>query len=79
MRIIGFAPGQPSEIYVTIISAINNAEKNIYITDPYFAPDRKMLKSMESAAGRGVDVRLFLPGATIRSWSGPRRAPTTRN
>src|SRR5262249_57428308 len=67
VRIIGFAPGQLSLIYVTLISAINNAETNVYITDAYFAPDAKMLDAMESAARRGVDVKLLVPGANTSS------------
>src|SRR5262245_1487650 len=67
VRIIGFAPGQLSLIYVTLISAINNAETNVYITDAFFAPDAKMLDAMESAARRGVDVKLLVPGANTSS------------
>jgi cardiolipin synthase A/B len=67
VRIIGFAPGELSLIYVTLISAINNAETNVYITDAYFAPDAKMLDAMESAARRGVDVKLLVPGASTSS------------
>src|SRR5215472_11015159 len=67
VRIIGFAPGELSLIYVTLISAINNAETNVYITDAFFAPDAKMLDAMESAARRGVDVKLLVPGANTSS------------
>ena len=67
VRIIGFAPGELSLIYATLISAINNAESNVYITDAYFAPDGKMLNAMESAARRGVDVKLLVPGASTSS------------
>ena len=64
VRIIGFAPGELSLIYVTLISAINNAETNVYVTDAYFAPDKRMVEAMESAARRGVDVKLLVPGAS---------------
>ena len=63
VRIIGFTPDDLSVIYVTLISAINNAETNVYITDAYFAPDARMIDAMEAAAHRGVDVRLLVPGA----------------
>jgi cardiolipin synthase len=62
VRLIGFTPGDLSVIYVTLISAINNAETNVYITDAYFAPDTRMIDAMETAAQRGVDVRLLVPG-----------------
>jgi cardiolipin synthase A/B len=61
VRVIASVPERFSLIYVTIISAIANAETNVYITDAYFAPDHQMLETLESAARRGVDVRLLLP------------------
>ena len=62
VRVIGSEPEEFSLIYVDLISAINNAETKIYITDAYFAPGREMLEALEGAAGRGVDVRLLVPG-----------------
>jgi len=46
---------------VTLISAITNAEQQVYITAAYFVPDPQLLKALLDAAGRGVDVRLILP------------------
>ena len=62
VRIIGSVPQESSLIYVTLISAIHNAESNVYITDAYFAPDSQMVDEMEAAARRRVDVRLLVPG-----------------
>lgn len=64
VRVIGSVPERFSLIYVTLISAIVNAETNVYITDAYFAPDHQMLHALERAAHRGVDVRLLLPSQT---------------
>ena len=64
VQVIGSVPERFSVIYVTVISAIVNAETNIYITDAYFAPDHQMLHALEHAAQRGVDVRLLLPHQT---------------
>lgn len=61
VRVMASVPEQFSLIYVTLISAIDNAETNVYITDAYFAPDHQMLKALERAARRGVDVELLLP------------------
>jgi cardiolipin synthase len=61
VRAIGSVPQQFSLIYVTLSSAIANSETNVYITNAYFAPDHQMLRTLESAARRGVDVRLLLP------------------
>jgi cardiolipin synthase len=62
VRAIGSTPDDPfSLIYLTLISAITNAEKQVYITNAYFVPDPQLLKALLDAAGRGVDVRLILP------------------
>ncbi len=62
VRAIGSTPDDPySLIYLTLISAISNAEKSVYITNAYFVPDPQLLKALLDAAGRGVDVRLILP------------------
>jgi cardiolipin synthase len=53
-----------SPIYVTLISAINNAETYVYITNAYFVPDPQLLCALENAARRQVDVRLLLPSKT---------------
>jgi len=64
VRVISSVPERFSSIYVNTISAIANAQTNIYITDAYFSPDRQMLHQLEQAARRGVDVRLLLPSQT---------------
>ncbi len=62
VRAIGSTPDDPySLIYLTLISAIGNAEKQVYLTNAYFVPDPQLLKSLTDAAGRGVDVTLILP------------------
>ena len=63
VRAIGSTPDDPySLMYLTLISAIGNAEKQVYLTHAYFVPDVQLVKSMTDAAGRGVDVKLILPG-----------------
>ena len=62
VRAIGSTPDDPySLIYLTLISAIGNAEKQVYLTNAYFVPDPQLLKALMDAAGRGVDVKLILP------------------
>lgn len=69
VRAIGSSPDDPfSLIYLTLVSAITNAEKQVYITNAYFVPDPQLLEALLGAAARGVDVRLILPG---RSDSAP--------
>lgn len=68
VRAIGSMPTDPkSPIYLTLMSAITHAEKEIHLTIAYFAPDPQLLKALTDAAQRGVDVRLVLPGNTD-SW-----------
>jgi cardiolipin synthase len=62
VRAIGSTPDDPySLIYLTLVSAITNAEKSVYITNAYFVPDPQLLKALLDAAARGVDVRIILP------------------
>ena len=62
VRAIGSTPDDPySLIYLTLISAIGNAEKQVYLTNAYFVPDPQLLQALVAAAARGVDVRLILP------------------
>jgi cardiolipin synthase len=65
VRAIGSTPDEPfSQIYVTLISAINSAEAEIFITNAYFVPDPQLMQALLDAAGRGVDVRMILPSTT---------------
>ena len=62
VRAIGSTPDDPySLIYLTLISAIGNAERQIYLTNAYFVPDPQLRKALTDAVARGVDVRLLLP------------------
>jgi cardiolipin synthase A/B len=62
VRAIGSTPDDPySLMYLTLISAIGNAEKQVYLTNAYFVPDPQLLKALTGAAARGVDVKLILP------------------
>jgi cardiolipin synthase len=52
--------------------SIVGARKTLYITNPYFAPDRNFIDLLIDAARRGVDVRILTAGprtdvATVRA------------
>lgn len=65
VRAIGSSPNEPySQMYVTLLSAINSAESQVWLTNAYFVPDPQMLEALKDAAQRGVDVRLMLPAKT---------------
>ncbi|MFZ2855249.1 MAG: phospholipase D-like domain-containing protein [Rhodocyclaceae bacterium] len=62
VRAIGSTPDDPySLIYLTLLSAIGNAERQVHLTNAYFVPDPQLLKSLTDAAARGVEVKLILP------------------
>jgi cardiolipin synthase len=48
-------------IYKNIISTLKNAQKYIYITTPYFVPDRRLRRAFINAAKRGVYVKILIP------------------
>lgn len=65
VRAIGSSPEEPySQMYVTLLSAINSAETQILLTNAYFVPDPQLLAALTEAVQRGVDVKLLLPGKT---------------
>jgi len=62
VRILGSSPVKlKRRYYVTVISAIRNAESSIWITGAYFVPTHQEKEGLMAAARRGVDVRLLLP------------------
>lgn len=68
VRVIGSSPDEPfSQIYATLLSAIDSAETSIHLTNAYFVPDPQLLAALGTAAQRGVDVSLILPSQTD-SW-----------
>jgi cardiolipin synthase len=50
----------PAERFLAM--SIAGAQKTLYITNAYFAPDKNFVKLIADAARRGVDVRLILAG-----------------
>lgn len=55
---------QASDIYSVLVAAIGHAQRRVWITQAYFAPDAVFLAAIKQAAKRGVDVRLLLPGVS---------------
>jgi len=53
--------------YATLVSALRNAQKTIWLTTAYFVPTEDEMDALERAARRGVDVRLMLPGKSDSS------------
>jgi cardiolipin synthase len=55
--------GGSAAMYSTFLLAMAASKKSIYITNPYFVPDDKMIQTLIRAAQRGVRVVLLIPGA----------------
>jgi cardiolipin synthase len=47
-----------------LLSAINSAETQVFLTNAYFVPDPQLLTALKEAVQRGADVRLLLPEKT---------------
>ena len=50
-------------MYTMFLLAMASARRTIYITNPYFVPDEKMIETLLQSRQRGVRVVLLLPGA----------------
>ncbi len=48
-------------LYQELIQAIRGAKNYIYLTTPYFVPDRRMRRVLRLAAKRGVEVKILVP------------------
>jgi cardiolipin synthase len=55
--------GGSAAMYTMFLLAMASARRSIYITNPYFVPDEKMVLTLLQARRRGVRVVLLLPGA----------------
>lgn len=65
VQVIGSTPQVGfSAIYYILLDAVQNAQKNVYIADAYFAPGRQFLERLKAAGRRGVNVELVLPHRT---------------
>lgn len=65
VRVVGSTPGETNRIpFVVYVSAISFAEHSVHLTNSYFIPDDQIKKALIDAAGRGVDVKIILPGFT---------------
>lgn len=48
-----------SALFATIV---HTAQRRLWLTSPYFVPDDVLVRALQAAAIRGVDVRIMLPG-----------------
>ena len=63
VEVVGSIPGQENRItYIMYVSAFIYAQNFIHLTNSYFVPDEQTEEALRSAAQRGVDVKIILPG-----------------
>lgn len=62
MAVLTSGPDTDSEaIHRVFFGAIASARRRVFITTPYFVPDRSLLVALQMAALQGVEVRIILP------------------
>ena len=49
-------------MYTTFLLAVSSARRSIYVTNPYFVPDRRLAQAFIDAVRRGVRVVVLVPG-----------------
>lgn len=65
VHIVASGPDNDTQpIQRIFFAAVNSATERVYLTTPYFIPDQAMLVALQTAALRGVDVRVLLPHRT---------------
>lgn len=65
LRAVALAPSPAEEIAagnLYFIALAHAAQKRLWISTPYFVPDRDVLTALRFAALRGVDVKILVPG-----------------
>jgi phosphatidylserine/phosphatidylglycerophosphate/cardiolipin synthase-like enzyme len=61
-RVAANAGLRVQDIRRSLLKRVGSAEHRAWIATAYFVPSRRLLRALKRAAGRGVDVRLLLPG-----------------
>jgi cardiolipin synthase len=65
VQIVESGPDERIEqIHRLLFAAIASARRTVWITTPYFVPDRAVLVALQTAALRGVDVKVIVPRAS---------------
>lgn len=62
VAIVNTGPADPTpKCSILFSELVASARSRVWIASPYFVPDDVMTRAMQSAAKRGVDVRVLLP------------------
>ena len=52
------------KLYLDLLQHIRNSKTKIWFTTAYFIPARSLVRALRTAAKRGVDVRILVPGVS---------------
>lgn len=66
----GPTPDEMEAIAKVFFECINWARRELLVVTPYFAPSMDILQSFKSAAMRGMDIRLLVPGENNHIYTG---------
>ena len=62
VQVVPSGPGMPEYLILQVLTiAINQANKSLCITTPYFVPSADLLETLKMTAQRGVNVELIIP------------------
>jgi cardiolipin synthase len=62
VQVVPSGPDEPNDaIYDALLQAVYSAKRRIWLATPYFAPDESLIRGLEAAARRHVDVRAIVP------------------
>lgn len=60
--ILPTGPADPADSWQLVVAeAANRSRERLWISSPYFVPDEGVLTALQTAAIRGVDVRILIP------------------
>ncbi len=65
----GGPDGTREPFHTLFFVALNEARESITLATSYFAPTEPLLMALETAASRGVKVRLMLAGKSVYPWT----------
>ena len=61
--------GETRPFHALMFTAINEARRRVTLTTSYFVPTDALVMALETAALRGVEVRLLTPGKSTYFWT----------
>lgn len=62
VQVVPSGPGMPEHLISQVLTlAINQANKSVRITTPYFVPSSDLLETLKMTAQRGIKVELIIP------------------